>query len=436
MRDFTAFLRIAATALLVPGVLQTVLAQQAPDDIDSEKESIVDYTAVHHFGGPASVGAQLKSDHERKATPYWFEGLSGNVKPYYDFKTKVNDKYGLAFGADYNALYQGASESLGEDDAAGGVIRFYGTWTLRGRGSKDTGALTFKIENRHRLGGGIAPQQLAEEVGYAGLTAITFSDAGSILTNLYWQQSFNDNSVAFAAGIVDVTDYVDVYGLVSPWTNFNNLAFSTDPTIPAPDQGLGAAVRGTFGGNYYVLAGLADTNGDPSDPGEAFDSFFDTAEYFKHVEAGWFSSWDNRFSDNVHLTAWQADAREAAQVPEGWGAALSFSRKFDNRWLPFLRLGYTDGGGGSLLERSLSAGFGYFRKDRSDVLGVGLNWGRPSEGTFGPGLDDQFTAELFYRVQLFQHMTITPDIQLLVDPALNPEEDTVWVFGLRARVSF
>ena len=48
------------------------------------------------------------------------------------------------------------------------------------------------------------------------------------------------------AGIVDVTDYVDTYGLVNHWTNFSNLAFSTDPTIPVPHQGLGAAVRATF----------------------------------------------------------------------------------------------------------------------------------------------------------------------------------------------
>ncbi len=147
---------------------------------------------------------------------------------------------------------------------------------------------------------------------------------------------------------------------------------------------------------------------------EDFDTFFDGGDYFAHVEAGWFSSWQDRFTDNIHLTAWHADQREAAQVPDGWGAAFSFSRKFNDRWLPFLRVGYSEDGG-ALLERSVSTGIGYFSGTRSDVLGIGLNWGRPSSETFGPDLDDQLTAEIFYRLQLFQHMTVTPDYTFPID---------------------
>ena len=87
-------------------------------------------------------------------------------------------------------------------------------------------------------------------------------------------------------------------------------------------------------------------------------------------------------------------------------------------------------------ERSISAGIGYHTRKKSDVLGVGLNWSRPSEGTFGPGLDDQFTAEIYYRIQVLKVLTITPDVQLLFNPALNPTEDMIAIFGLRGRLSF
>lgn len=62
-----------------------------------------------------------------------------------------------------------------------------------------------------------------------------FSDIGWALTNLYWEQHLWGNRVALVGGVVDSTDYVDVYGLVNPWADFSNLAFSTDPTIPAPN---------------------------------------------------------------------------------------------------------------------------------------------------------------------------------------------------------
>jgi len=388
------------------------------------------------FGGPKSVGAQLKTDDKVKKPLFTIDGLQRALKPYDAFKRRVNEKIGLQFGGDYNVFLQDASRSMGEDSAVGGVFRFFGQWDLLGRDSKNTGTLVYKVESRHRLGTDVAPQALAGEIGYAGLTALTFSNAGWELTNFFWRQELLDGKLGFVLGQVDVTDYVDTYGLVSPWTDFSNLAFSTDPTIPAPNQGLGAALSFTFTNNIYVLAGLADGNGDPTNPWGGFQTFFGDNEFFKHMEVGWFSSYENRFANNIHLTGWQADARKDPGIPNGWGVAFSFNHMVADQWLPFLRLGYSDGGAGTVLDRSVSIGIGRYMRHKSDVLGFGLNWGRPSEETFGPGLRDQYTAELFYRLHLLPHLTITPDVQLVVNPALNPDEDQIWLFGLRARLDF
>ena len=346
----------------------------------------------------------------------------------------MQEDHGFAFGFDYTAMVQGASESLGEDRAAAGIFRLFGTWTLLGHGTANTGSIVYKVENRHRLGTDIAPKDLGFEVGYAGFTAPIYADYDWGLTNLYWQQRFNDGRFTLVAGVVDVTDYVAIYGMVNPWTSFSNLAFLTDPTIPAPNQGLGVAAGAMLTDQIYLIAGLADTNGDPTDPGNMIDSFFDDGEYFKHVELGWTPSKDRIYLDNVHLTYWHADEREGAQTPDGWGLSFSAAKFFDEKWMPFLRAGYAEDGG-ALYERSVGAGLGYYRKARGDLFGLGLNWSRPSESSFGPDLDDQYTAELFYRFQLTDNLAITPDIQFIVDPALNPEEDRIWVLGLRARLA-
>jgi len=389
-------------------------------------------SGASQFGGPSSVGGTLNSDRESEAAVPARVNL---LDRYFGFKQQVGEDYGFSFGFDYNALQQYAAQSLGEDTAAGGVFRAFGQWTLVGRGTENTGTLVYKVENRHRLGTDIAPKDLGAEVGYAGLTAVTFSDADWVLTNLYWSQHFVKNRVGFVAGVVDTTDYVDVYGLVNPWADFNNYAFTTNPTIPAPDQGLGAAVRVMPTENIYIIGGVADANGDPSDPGDSVNSFFSDAEFFTHIEVGWISSWDRRFSDNIHLTAWHADERKQAGVSDGWGLAFSFSRLFADTWEPFFRAGYSEDGG-ALWERSISAGIAYHTRKKSDVIGLGLNWSRPSEDTFGPGLDDQYTAEIYYRLQLLKVLTITPDIQVLFKPSLKPDEDVIFVFGLRGRISF
>ncbi len=387
------------------------------------------------FGGPASVGAQLRSDQAPKGSLFRPQALSAALASYSDFKDRLRDEYGLSYGMDYNLLYQHADQSLGEHNAAGGVLRFFGTWTLFDQASVHPGSVEFKVENRHRLGTELAPASLAGQIGYAGLTAVPFSDAGTILTNLYWHQSFLDNRLAYIVGIVDVTDYVGVYGLVNPWTDFINLAFSTDPTTPAPDQGFGAAVRWNPAEHYYVLAGLADANGNPRDPMDSVNGFFIDGEYFKHIEAGWFGSWESRFEDNIHLTYWHADERTEAGVPDGWGVQFSFSRKLEERWLPFLRIGYADGGG-SPLDRSVSTGFAHCAASRDSVFALGLNWGRPNRDSFGSATDDQYTVEAYYRFQLFERLAITPDLQLIKNPAANPDEDLIWVAGLRARLDF
>lgn len=394
-----------------------------------------DAAAPNTFGGPSSVASQIQSDQGPKATVLQLEEAPRRAFSYSNFKERLRTEHGFSFGLDYNLLFQYASESLDKQHAAGGVLRLYGTATVFEPESEYPGTIEFKVENRHRVGTQVAPTALAGEIGYAGLTAVPFSDAGWLLTNLYWHQSLYDNRLAYILGIVDVTDYVGVYGLVNPWTDFINLAFSTDPTMPAPDQGFGAAVRWNPAEHCYVLVGLADATGNPRDPADGIDAFLRNGETFKHIEAGWFGSWETRFEDNIHLTLWQADERTDAGVPDGWGVQLSFSRRLRERWLPFLRVGYANGGGAPL-DRSVSTGFAYDAPGRETVFGLGVNWGRPNRSGSGTAIEDQYTVEAYYRVQLFDRLAITPDLQLIKNPAANPDEDLIWIAGLRARLAF
>jgi carbohydrate-selective porin OprB len=61
-----------------------------------------------------------------------------------------------------------------------------------------------------------------------------------------------------------------------------------------------------------------------------------------------------------------------------------------------------------------------------------IGWAKPSKDA----LRDQYTLELFYRFSVTPNFAITPDIQLVVDPALNPYKDQLWVAGVRARLAF
>ncbi len=374
------------------------------------------------------VENQIKLD--RETNPLYESKL---LAPAHQWKKKVADRTGFNWSLDYNALFMGVSDSLGEDNAASGVVRFYGYWDLVNRGEKNKGSLNWKIESRHKYSD-IPPSALGFETGYVGVFEPTFSDQENRLTNLYWKQWFGDGKGAVVAGFLDATDYVDVYLLASPWTGFNNLVFSTGgAAIDLPDDAtLGIATGGMITEKIYIQAGISDANADPTDPFQGFDNVANESDFFKWVEVGFSPSQDQLYFDNIHVTLWHIEERENG-TPDGWGINASWQKWIDDTWLPFMRGGYTEDSG-SLLEKSLTIGVGYQPVPQRGVIGLGLNWGKPNQTTF-EGAEEQYTAELFCRYQVTKELAVTPSIQYIKDPALNSDESSLWVYGLRVRVA-
>ena len=367
---------------------------------------------------------------DREANPLYESRL---LAPLRSWRDGVAEKTGFNWSIDYSALFMGVNDSPGEGSASGGMVRFFGFWDLVNRGGPNKGSLNWKVEHRHKYSD-IPPSALGFESGYAGIFEPPFSDQGSRLTNLYWKQYFANDKWAAVAGFLDPTDFVDVYLMASPWTGFNNFVFSTgSAAMDLPnDAALGAAAGGMVAKNVYLQAGIADANSDPTDPFDGFDSVASDSDFFKWVEIGITPGQDKIYFDNMHVTFWHIDERTNG-TPDGWGLNASWQKWIGDKWLPFIRGGYTDDSG-SLLERSLSVGVGYQPVPMRGVVGLGFNWGKPNQISFA-GADDQYTTELFWRYQLTRELAVTPSLQYIKDPALNPEEDNLWVFGLRLRVA-
>jgi porin len=363
---------------------------------------------------------------DRKVNPLYESRLFAPLK---EWRNGVAEKTGFNWSLDYSAAFMGVNNSPGEENAGSGMVRFFGFWDLVNRGGPNKGSLNWKVEHRHKYTD-IPVSALGFESGYVGLFEPPFSDQGSRLTNLYWKQYFAEGKWAFVAGFLDATDFVDVYLLASPWTGFNNFMFSTgSAAMDLPnDAALGVAAGGMVGSKVYVQAGITDANSDPADP---FDDLLKESDFFKWVEIGFTPGQQSVYFDNLHATFWHIDER-ANGTPDGWGINASWQRWINDKWLPFIRGGYTEDSG-SLLEKSVTVGVGYQPVPMRGVIGFGFNWGEPNETSFGD-LDDQYTTELFWRYQLTTELAVTPSIQYIKDPALNPNENSLWAFGLRARL--
>ena len=392
-------------------------------------------TSDANFGGPNSVANQIESDNaERRLVT----GV-GLGRAWDEWKAGRQEQHGFGLGTDYTAVYLNASDTVpgGRDSTGAGIFRVFGTWSLVETESGDTGSFVWKFEHRHGYRDPApSPLWAVTDVGYLGLFNPPFNDSGFRTQNFFWKQGFGGGRYSLVAGFLDVTDFLDLYGMISPWLHFTNFAFSTgSATIDLPnDSGLGVGFGAMLTDNLYLVASLQDANGNPEEFWESVETFFSDNEYFTSVELGWTTGQDLIYLDNYHVTFWHKDRREAAGKPSGWGVNFSFARFVDQTWMPFLRGGYSDDGD-SLLSKSLSGGIGYRLRSEKDLLGFGLNWGEPNPNQ-GAGDDAQYAAEVFYRMLVGQRLNLTADLQYIQDPVINPREDSIWVFGLRARLAF
>ena len=198
-----------------------------------------------------------------------------------------------------------------------------------------------------------------------------------------------------------------------------------------PTTGIGAiggVVKGFVTDNIWIGGQIHDANAASG----SFD--FDTVkegEWLKAVEVGFTPSFGQRKSNLVQFTYWDKDERTLAGVSDGSGWGVSVAWKLNDTYFPFVRFGGSDGGGGVAAEQSFSTGV-EIAMPRGEAWTIGAGWAKPSEETFGSGLDDETVLETSYKFQISKSLSLLGDAQVIFNPANNPNESSVWLFGVRA----
>ena len=383
--------------------------------------------------GGDSVTEDIQQDDIDAGSAFRFPGEP--LKPWFDAKRRLNENYGLKLNFSYQALYQQADIPNGNDEAAGGRGEINGSWALVGRGTRNVGRLTFRIEDRSTLGTAIPPSKLGNEFGSGTIVGTGFSDYSSPnLSELAWRQALMDGRLKFVFGKISAVSWYGAHAFSSPKRAFQNTAFQASNTRAFPGRGIGWGVGYQFTPNIVALAGVHDANAKTTE--DPFDTI-GQSEFLKSVELRWYLTTPERARwDQVRVNLWHQDHRRDAGVPESYGANVVFSKlMFNDKAMPFLIAGISDGNA-SLFKKDIAVGVGFGFDTTSskarDVLGIGLAWGDPSDNA----LQEQITAEVYYRFQLLDNIAVTPSLQVIKNPIANPEKTTVAVPGLRLRVTF
>ena len=337
----------------------------------------------------------------------------------------------LRIGFAWTALYQHASWTRTDDDNASAAdFDFFGRWRpLQTR--QTLGYVIFQTQVRYELWQDQTPRELGREIGSLWGTAKGFNTQSFNLRQLYWQQFLFNNELSYRIGKVDLGDVFNNNRLQSDNHFFLNAAFSDNPTMAYPDNDFGGDITWRPHRLVYVAVGAANASND--DDNDLREKSLGNSEWFTVAEVGLTPWFEDLGAGHYRVTAWYTDAESGAGTSGGSGVSISCDQDLGPRMLAFLRYGYSDGEL-TATEQIVAGGMAFRRPfgKNDDLAGIAAAWGRPSNDR----LDDQAVVEAFYRFQLTPAIEVTPDLQLIIEPTLAPEEDYVWVFGVRVRITF
>ncbi len=436
-------LRLAGVCALGLGLAPALAsAQYAPPP--PEQPKVIDLGSVTDpppdllDGTLSGLGDELDNENTEENGSSWLR-FATPMQPWLDFKQNVLlQQYGLMIGGSEGILGQDFSNSLTNDHSTvGQKFTLNAAQQLLWKGTPEALWIDMVVEDRSPVGTEFAPLQAGLRTGSSTATAPTWGDFNLGVTQLYLRQNLFDNHFQYTFGKIFAPNYVNPYPLFDDNRQYLNQIFTTSVTIPVPLRGFGA-VAAWFPTDFglYAKGGIYTVYSD--DTGFTADSFFNKPEYFRHLELGWSGIAANGTpiqargpmdANNFSVTLWDKDAEQNGP-PAAHGVAFNANYLVQPNLMLFGRGGWSEGW---QLDRNLSFGAAWRpTQEYSDLLGVGGGWAQPAN----PNLRDQYIFESFYRFQLTTQLAITPDVQWILHPTLNPNAGSIWVASLRMRLTF
>jgi porin len=339
------------------------------------------------------------------------------------------------------ALYdQRASDVLMGSRNLGTVTwQLAGHWRLLDDGGWGTGSVGWSFLGSQSIGAGATDETLSGNVGsISGLNANVVPNVAAV-DELFWRHEAADRRWALLVGRVDQASHFDANRIANDgYSQFFAFAFENNLSIPwSTYGGFGGVLRVDLGGGRYVLASVAAVNNEPRVPWSAAGH----EGWNQMLEIGTTHTLPGLGRGHVRVTPWHNSIPGA----DGFGVAINLDQQLGSgptcngpgpssgQWIGFFRAGVGDPAV-TPVRAFASAGValqGPFGRTQ-DRMAIGIAW---SDASPGAGARDETLIEAYYRFALSPALSLTPDLQLVVDPALDPDAQDTVVLGLRLHLT-
>lgn len=225
-----------------------------------------------------------------------------------------------------------------------------------------------------------------------------------------------------AVGKLDMSYFFDTNRVANDaYRQFTAFTLENDISIPFPIYGgFGTIGRWNPSEDTYVMLGAGDASSDERVPwGSVTDG-----SWWELAEVGITFEPEVLGTGNYRLTGWHSDSGPG----NGFGFGINLDQNLGREWLVgFFRAGFGDPSQTDVkgvVSGGLSFQGPFGRKN--DEAGIGLSWADPSGGD----RNEKF-LETFYRFAITRRLSVSPFLQIVVDPSDNPKDDSSVIGAIR-----
>ena len=338
--------------------------------------------------------------------------------------------HGFRYTVDQTFTYTGVPDTpSGSPNMGYYTLKFLTKWAVYTSPDSGTaGWLSAQVNAKEGLGGAGANQGAAGNIGMLTDPQGTISKRnGFRVPELAWQQAFAKGSLVTLAGVVAQGNYLDVNTYANTGRGqFLNSALINSMVLPLPSFNFAVNLQWQPAPEFYVMTGATAGN---ASAGETPWTDFSWQDWSVVSEFGFAPHDFLGLGPGVYRV--QPFLAQAGGPTQG-GIAFNFEQQLGHH-SPFGWFGRF-GVGGSQVSAGASAqvgtGFvmegplehlGLVPKLTNDYAGVGFVWSQPSATSKTVYHRNEYVAETFYTLQLSPMMRLQPDLQLVWNPAFNPD---------------
>ena len=345
--------------------------------------------------------------------------------------------YGLRYALQQTFTYASMSDGVSGSSSLGNYnLHLPVKWSVfDARGSAGTaGWLSAEIGYQTAIGSSGPTQTAQTNLGtITNPTGFWSTHSGFGVPELAWQQSFDAGHVVLLAGVVDQGNYLDTNAYANNGRGqFINSALINSMVLPLPAYNYAVNLQWQPSHDWYTLLGYSVGN---ASAGQSPGTNFSWESWSLEWEVGYAPS--DVFGLGPGVYRIQPFLARNGTVQGGLGFNLQQQLGPNSPFGWFGRFGF----GGSQVSGGAKAqvgtGFvmqaplkyaGLVSQLSNDLLGAGFVWSQPSATTQTVYHENEYVLETFYTLQLSPMSQLQPDLQIVWNPAFNPNPGPAVVF--------